>query len=86
VQGNETVARAPGSIRDAIIAFMSGVDEVSVSEIRDGVVKQIGEVSPSSVRSYLNLNVPETFERTNRGKYRLKKNVRTANRLLTVAR
>jgi len=73
VQGNETVARAPGRIRDAIIAFMSGVDEVSVSEIRDGVVKQIGEVSPSSVRSYLNLNVPETFERTNRGKYRLKK-------------
>jgi DNA modification methylase len=48
-------------------------DEASVAEIREAVRSQLGEVSPSSIRSYLNLNVPDTFERTGRGRYRLKK-------------
>jgi site-specific DNA-methyltransferase (adenine-specific) len=41
----------------------------------------IGDVPASSVRSYLNLNTPETFERTGRGKYRLRSNAggRSAN-------
>jgi DNA modification methylase len=68
------MARAPGSIRDAIIRYLSAEDkEASLTEIREAVSKELGLVSPSSVRSYLNLNVPKTFERTGRGTYRLKK-------------
>jgi site-specific DNA-methyltransferase (adenine-specific) len=37
------------------------------------VFEKIGTVPASSIRSYLNLNVPETFERIGRGRYRLKK-------------
>ena len=33
----------------------------------------MGEVPPSSVRSWLNLNVPERIERLDRGRYRLKR-------------
>jgi hypothetical protein len=68
------MARAPGSIRDAIIAYMSAEKRaVAISEIREAIAKELGEVSPSSVRSYLNLNCPMLFERTGRGQYRLKK-------------
>ncbi len=35
---------------------------------------EISHASPSSVRSYLNLNVGKTFERTGRGRYRLMPN------------
>ncbi|WP_292280448.1 DNA methyltransferase [Mesorhizobium sp.] len=35
------------------------------------VQNRLGTVSPSSVRSYLNLNTPKTFERTAQGRYRL---------------
>src|SRR5579864_4167180 len=83
------VARAPGSVRDAILAAMSKDNEFSVAEIRAAVREKIGEVSPSSVRSYLNLNVPETFERTGRGKYRLKKkllNGRTAGDFIALGK
>jgi DNA modification methylase len=70
------MARAPGNIRDAIVGFMAEADrDVSVAEIVDAVGKKLGAVSPSSVRSYLNLNVPETFARTGRGKYRLKQKI-----------
>jgi site-specific DNA-methyltransferase (adenine-specific) len=34
----------------------------------------MGATSPSSVRSYLNINVGKTFERTGRGRYKLKTN------------
>jgi site-specific DNA-methyltransferase (adenine-specific) len=68
------MARAPGSIRDAILAYLSDADrDASVVEITEAVAEKIGKVSASSVRSYLNLNVPKTFERTGRGRYRLKK-------------
>ncbi len=68
------MARAPGSIRDAIIGYLSHVDNVAtLQEIRSAVTFGLGEVSPSSIRSYLSLNVPEVFERTGRGRYRLKK-------------
>ena len=71
------MARAPGSIRDAILGYLADADrDVSVAEITEAVAKEIGNVSPSSVRSYLNLNVPNTFERTARGQYRLKRNIR----------
>jgi DNA modification methylase len=72
------MARAPGSIRDAILTYLSDISgEASLPEIRQAVSVKIGEVSPSSVRSYLNLNVPGTFERVGRGRYRLKKKLKT---------
>jgi site-specific DNA-methyltransferase (adenine-specific) len=72
---SESMARAPGTIRDAILSFLSDApgQEASVKDIKAAVAKNLGEVSASSIRSYLNLNVPETFERIGRGRYRLKK-------------
>ncbi len=73
---SESMARAPGTIRDAIISYLSQAEanEASVRDISAAVSNKLGKVSASSVRSYLNLNVPEIFERTDRGRYRLKKN------------
>lgn len=62
---------APGSVRDAIVEFLSTTESASINEIQAAVQTRIGSVAPSSVRSYLNLNVPEVFERTGRGSYRL---------------
>lgn len=67
------MARAPGTVRDAIVGYLSESGEASVAEIRAAVIKKIGDVPASSIRSYLNLNAPEQFERTGRGRYRLKK-------------
>jgi len=73
------MARAPGTIRDAIISYLSQAEEnqASVKEISAAVSNMLGDVPASSVRSYLNLNVPEIFERTDRGRYRLKKKLKT---------
>ncbi|RVH69149.1 site-specific DNA-methyltransferase [Sinorhizobium meliloti] len=66
------MAFAPGLIRDSIVDFLSGIGgDASTDEIMTAVQSKVGEVSPSSVRSYLNLNTPRTFERTARGRYRL---------------
>ena len=63
-----------GRIRDAIVRFLAGCeDAVSVGEIESVVVRNIGVVPRSSIRSYLSLNTPDVFERTERGYYRLKK-------------
>ncbi len=72
------MARAPGTIRDAIISYLSQAEETeaSVRDISAAVSNKLGKVSASSVRSYLNLNVPEIFERTDRGRYRLKKKLK----------
>lgn len=72
------MARAPGTIRDAIISYLSQTEqnEASVRDISAAVSNKLGEVPASSVRSYLNLNVPEIFERTDRGRYRLKKKLK----------
>jgi len=71
--GERVVARAPGTVRDAIIGYLSAVPgDACLDEIRDAVARQIGGISPSSIRSYLNLNIPDVFERTGRGRYRLK--------------
>ncbi len=72
------MARAPGTIRDAILAYLSEVAgrEASVRDIRAAVAKKLGNVPASSIRSYLNLNVPDQFERTGRGRYRLKKKLK----------
>ncbi len=75
---SESMARAPGTIRDAIISYLSQAEanEASVRDISAAVSNKLGKVSASSVRSYLNLNVPEIFERTDRGRYRLKKKLK----------
>jgi len=68
------MAHPPGSVRDAIIKFLSQAGkEARVREIRAGISKELGDVPASSVRSYLNLNVATVFERTAHGTYRLKK-------------
>ena len=64
--------RRPGEVRDAIVQVLnerSGA--VSVKEIAKGVAGLIGEVPPSSVRSYLQLNTPALFARMDRAQYRL---------------
>jgi site-specific DNA-methyltransferase (adenine-specific) len=63
---------APGIVRDSIVSYLSSAESASVSEIREAVIAQIGDVPSSSVRSYLNLNTPEIFERTARGHYKLR--------------
>lgn len=67
------MSRPPGTIRDSIVGYLAALGrEASAKEIGDAVAMQIGEASSSSVRSYLNLNVPTIFERTARGRYRLR--------------
>jgi DNA modification methylase len=69
------VAKAPGSIRDSIHGYLQTIGgEASIEEISRAVVAQMGATAPSSVRSYLNNNVGKSFERTGRGRYRLKAN------------
>lgn len=63
----------PGSVRDSIIRYLRVVGgEAALPEIISAVRAELGLVSDSSVRSYLNLNVPDVFARTGRGHYRLK--------------
>jgi len=67
---------APGHVRDAIVDFLSRSDDaVSLREIEAVVIRKLGDVPRSSIRSYLNLNTPEAFERTERGYYRLNQTV-----------
>lgn len=64
---------APGSVRDSIVSYLSMIKtDASVKDIQEAVRLSIGGVSPSSVRSYLNLNTPEIFVRVSRGRYRLR--------------
>lgn len=71
----ENQRRRPGTIRDAIHAFMDQCADrtASVSEIQDGVAEVLdGPIAESSIRSYLRLNTPAEFERVARGRYRLR--------------
>lgn len=45
--------------------------DASTDEIVAAVTRSVGAVPTSSVRSYLSLNTPKTFERVGRGRYRL---------------
>jgi DNA modification methylase len=63
---------APGTVRDSIVSYLSAAESASVAEIQQAVEARIGSVPTSSVRSYLNLNTPDVFERTARGQYRLR--------------
>lgn len=67
---------APGAVRDAIIEHLNllGTD-ASMDEIHAAVNRKLNaEVPRSSVRSYLNLNTGtgKHFERTGRGRYKLR--------------
>lgn len=64
----------PGAVRDAILQAFKGTAALTVSELHESVNKQLGQdVARSSVRSYLNINTPKTFERVGRGSYQLAK-------------
>lgn len=65
--------RPPGQVRDAIMTFFkTHRGEATVDEIHAAVNTNLGEtVARSSVRSYLNINTPSRFVRTERGRYRL---------------
>lgn len=78
IQANDSqIRRAPGSIRDAILDFLSlRGSAADIEQIYRAVCELMGaEVPSSSVRSYLRLNTPGTFERTGRGLYRLNASV-----------
>lgn len=63
---------SPGTVRDSIVNYLSTIGrDAALSDITTAVAATVGKVSPSSIRSYLNLNVPDLFERTERGRYRL---------------
>src|ERR1700722_3293597 len=71
--GWQIVSLAPGTIRDSIIHYLSTLNsDAALQDISAAVAATMGKVSSSSIRSYLNLNVPDLFERTERGRYRLK--------------
>lgn len=64
---------APGTVRDSIVNFLSTLEgDAALREISAAVAARMGKVSSSSIRSYLNLNVPDLFERTERGRYRIR--------------
>jgi hypothetical protein len=66
------MALAPGTIRDAIVGYLSSIEgDASLPDIRAAVMKRLGQVPQSSIRSYLNGNVPKIFVRTGRGRYKL---------------
>ena len=62
--------RRPGEVRDAIVEVLEGRSGgASLQEITSEVVTLIGDVPPSSVRSYPRLNTPALFCRTDRAQY-----------------
>jgi DNA modification methylase len=63
--------RRPGQVRDAIVHVLARSPRgAAVGEVCEQVSVLIGEEVPSSsVRSYLRLNTPELFARTDRGQY-----------------
>lgn len=65
--------QAPGAVRDSIIRALSARPEgAPVAEIAQAVNESIGVTPASSVRSYLNLNTPKYFVRSERGVYQLR--------------
>jgi DNA modification methylase len=63
---------APGRVRDHILDYMFAVGgDAGLTDICDAVALRSPEVPKSSVRSYLSLNTPGTFQRVSRGRYRL---------------
>ncbi len=62
--------RKPGEVRDAIVTSLERKQgAASVQEITNDVIDLIGPVAPSSIRSYLRLNTPTLFARSDRAQY-----------------
>jgi len=71
--GQAIMLRKRGEIRDSILGYLSALGaEATVAEIDAHVRQRHGDVPASSIRSYLNLNTPNLFERSMRGRYRLR--------------
>lgn len=65
--------RRPGEIRDSILAVLASRPQgATPSEIEQAVKAVMGDIKPSSIRSYLRLNSPELFLRSRRGHYLLR--------------
>lgn len=69
---------APGTVRDSIVAYLSAAESASIAEICAAVTARLGDVPASSVRSYLNLNTPDVFQRIARGRYGLRRDASEA--------
>lgn len=65
------MSNAPGQVRDSIFAYLETTGNASINEIYSHVAEQLGDVPASSVRSYLNINTPGRFTRTDKGRYSL---------------
>jgi site-specific DNA-methyltransferase (adenine-specific) len=64
--------RKPGEVRDAIVQTLEERPSgATLQEITSNVIELIGDVPASSVRSYLRLNTPALFARTERAQYAL---------------
>ncbi|MFI4982678.1 MAG: site-specific DNA-methyltransferase, partial [Nevskiales bacterium] len=63
---------APDLVRDSIVSYLTAAESAPLAEILQAAAARLGDVPASSVRSYLNLNTPDLFERTARGRYRLR--------------
>jgi DNA modification methylase len=62
--------RRPGEVRDAIIeVLMAEPEGATAANVRAAVAARIGDVPASSIRSYLQLNTPGMFVRSDRGQY-----------------
>lgn len=68
-----TKKRKPGEIRDAIISVLQDYPGgLRLKSIQEKVRAKIGDVPPSSIRSYLRLNTDELFLQEERATYQLK--------------
>ncbi|EKU24254.1 DNA-methyltransferase [Xanthomonas graminis] len=67
---------APGAVRDSVIQALSfHPDGAAVGEIIQTVNSSLGPTPASSIRSYLNLNTPKLFVRSERGIYQLRQDL-----------
>jgi hypothetical protein len=68
--------RPPGEVRDAIVGVLrEATTDMSVREIQVAVEERIGLVPPSSIRSYLRLNLDSSnhrFTKVSRGRYQIR--------------
>ncbi|MBA3608969.1 MAG: site-specific DNA-methyltransferase, partial [Chthoniobacterales bacterium] len=69
--------RSPGAVRDAILETLRERPEgETIANIKDAVEEALGPTPASSIRSYLRLNTPSVFRRTDRGRYALAETAR----------
>ena len=67
--------RRPGEVRDAIVSYLARTPSgATAKEIHREISQQLGNTPSSSVRSYLRLNTPDAFTRSERGRYELREN------------